>query len=241
VSALKVVISQPMLFPWVGMLEQIRLADVYVHYTDVQYSKGSLVNRVQIKTSTGVKWLTVPLVRVELGQKICEVRPQPDTDWKRRHLEFLTQCYAHAPFKSEMLSIVRRVYDAEYRTLGELSTASVMALCDYFGLTHGRRFVPIEDLCVDGASSERVLGIVSALGGRTYITGHGARNYLKHDLFESVGICVEYMSYRKLPYRQLHGEFTPFVSALDLVANEGRAGERYIQSTSVYWRDFLNE
>ena len=46
-----VVISQPMLFPWVGMFEQIRLADVYVHYTDVQFSKGSFVNRVQIKTA----------------------------------------------------------------------------------------------------------------------------------------------------------------------------------------------
>ena len=50
---MKVVISQPMLFPWVGMLEQIMLADVFVHYADVQFSKGSFTNRVQIKDSTG--------------------------------------------------------------------------------------------------------------------------------------------------------------------------------------------
>ncbi len=56
-----VVISQPMLFPWAGMFEQIRLADVYVHYPDVQFSKGSFTNRVQVKTAGGSRWLTLPL------------------------------------------------------------------------------------------------------------------------------------------------------------------------------------
>ena len=65
-----VVVSQPMFFPWVGMFEQIRLADAYVHYTDVQFSKGSFVNRVQIKTADGFRWLTVPLKNVALGQNI---------------------------------------------------------------------------------------------------------------------------------------------------------------------------
>ena len=71
---MKVVISQPMFFPWVGMFEQIRLADIYVHYGDVRFSKGSYVNRVQIKTAQGVRWLTVPLQGVSLGQVIEQVR-----------------------------------------------------------------------------------------------------------------------------------------------------------------------
>ena len=50
-----VVISQPMLFPWVGMFEQVALADVFVHYDDVQFSKGSFTNRVQLKTARRVR------------------------------------------------------------------------------------------------------------------------------------------------------------------------------------------
>ena len=38
-----VVISQPMYFPWVGMLEQMRLADVFVHLDDAQFSKGGFL------------------------------------------------------------------------------------------------------------------------------------------------------------------------------------------------------
>ena len=71
---MKIVISQPMFFPWVGLFEQIRLADIYVHYDDVQFSKGSFVNRVQIKTNKGTQWLTVPLQNLTLGQEIREVQ-----------------------------------------------------------------------------------------------------------------------------------------------------------------------
>ncbi len=67
---MKVVISQPMLFPWVGMLEQVRLADRYVDYSDVQFSRGSFVNRVQVKTCTGPRWITAPLYRLSLFQRI---------------------------------------------------------------------------------------------------------------------------------------------------------------------------
>ena len=42
------------------------------------------------------------------------------------------------------------------------------------------------------------------------------------------------------PYPQLHGEFTPFVSALDLVANCGRAGRQYIHSKTVNWKEFVH-
>ena len=66
---MKVVISQPMFFPWVGFLEQMRLADVYVHYDDVQFSKGSFTNRVQIKTPEGFIWLTAPLRNLRAGRK----------------------------------------------------------------------------------------------------------------------------------------------------------------------------
>ena len=236
---MNVVISQPMLFPWVGMLEQVRLADVYVHYSDVQFSKGSFVNRVQIKSSAGTHWLTVPLKDLRLGQRINEVHVREEDEWRRRHLDLLTRAYVDAPYCSEMLSIVRSVYAQSFDTIAELSEASLLAVCRYFGLDQHRRFVAASDLGVKGSGSKRVLDIVLALGGDCYITGWGARDYLDHDLFEQGGVRVEYMNYRKMPYPQRHGEFTPFVSSLDLIANMGAAGKAAICSDTVFWKDFV--
>ena len=228
-----------MLFPWVGIFEQIRLADLYVHYSDVAFSKGSFINRVQVKTSTGMHWLTVPLLEFRLGQPICEVRINDRKNWRYKHRETLRQAYAKAPFQREMLDIVDSVYGDGSSSLGKLASASIEAVCEYLGLDDGRRFLDIRELKIEGAGSQRVLDTVLALGGNRYITGHGAKNYLDHERFEEANVRVEYMAYRKTPYPQLHGPFTPFVTILDLIANTGSACLGYVNSGAVYWKEFL--
>lgn len=228
-----------MYFPWVGLLEQIRLADVFVHYDDVQFSKGSFSNRVQIKTAKGVNWMTIPLSGVRLGQSIVEVQTDNTRDWRGQHQEMLYQAYRSAPFRDEMLDLVRRAHQAPARSLADVARVSMLELTAYFDLAHGTRFVDVGDLDVPGASSQRVRDIVAALDGSRYVTGHGARNYLDHELFEGSSIAVEYMDYQRTPYPQLHGEFTPYVSALDLVANCGKEGKSVICSNSVHWREFM--
>ncbi len=230
-----------MYFPWVGMLEQGRLADHFIFYDDVQFSKGSFVNRVQIKTAAGIKWLTVPIHGLTLGQRIQDVQIDSRQDWRRQHLDMLRQAYAAAPYLKDMLRLVKDVFDANPKFIGDLSRLSMMILFEYFGLKDRGDFQGIQELGITGSGSSRVLEIVLALGGKTYITGHGARNYLDHEAFERVGVGIRYMNYSCSQYQQLHGRFTPYVSSLDLVANCGVKGEKLIQPKTINWKDFLSE
>ncbi len=234
-----VVISQPMFFPWVGLFEQIRLADVYVHYVDVQFSKGSFTNRVQVKTAGGPRWLTIPLRDLHLGQHISTVQMAPGGGWRQSHLALLEQAYAKAPHLKDMLALASDVYSLDTESLAQFVIRSMNICLAYFGLEEGRTYVQSDRLGITGAASQRVLDIVRSVDGTVYVTGHGARNYLDHELFESHGVRVEYMDYRKTPYSQLHGEFTPYVSVLDLIANAGRDGREAIRSGTIYWREFL--
>ena len=237
---MNIVISQPMYFPWIGLLEQIRLADVYVDYGDVSFSKGSFVNRVQVKSDRGPVWMTVPLENVRLGQSINETRINNAVPWKRKHYSLLQQAYARAPYKTDMLALVDAVFSDHFETIGELSASSTRAACRFFELEDSCRFVDVESLDIRGSASQRVLDVVKALNGNTYITGHGAQHYLDHELFERAGIRVEYMRYRKNPYPQLHDSFTPYVSALDAIANLGKDGRNLINSGTTYWKEFLH-
>jgi hypothetical protein len=220
------------------MLEQVRLADAYVHYDDVPFSKGSFVNRVQAKTAAGSRWLTVPLRDLHLGQLIREVRTAESTGWRSSHLGVLEQAYRGAPHQDEMLEMVRRVYDLATDRLVDLLLAGLRELWSYFGLAP-RTVLVSSEMRIPGKGSPRVLEIVRHLEGSVYVTGHGARRYLEHEVFEAAGVDVEYMDYSKTPYPQLHGPFTASVSALDLVANVGPAGRSVIASTTVPWRTFL--
>lgn len=237
---MKVVISQSMYFPWVGMLEQIRLADVFIHYDDVQFSKGSFSNRVQVKTSSDKCWMTVPLSDHRLGQTIDEVRIKPGSAWRDRHLALLAQSFNGAPHAETALELAASVMDGDHRTVADVSRASMLALSRYFGLDRDTRFVDSRDFDVPGSSSARVLGLVKAAGGDEYITGHGARHYLDHRLFEDAGVSVSYMDYQMTPYPQQHGAFTPYVTALDLVANCGPDGLTSIASKTRNWKEFTD-
>jgi len=226
-----------MLFPWVGLLEQLRLSDVFVHFDDVQFSKGSFVNRVQIKTPQGMRWMTVPLAPWRLGQPIDELRPLESQAWKVQHLALLERSFAGAPYAADALALVERVYAVDHAHLGALARASMLALSRYFGLDTEKRYVDSRDLGIAGRNSERVLAIVKHCGGDTYITGHGAANYLDHLAFERHGVAVEYMHYQCRPYAQSHGPFTPYLSALDLVAHCGRDGRGLISSGTSSWKE----
>ena len=185
------VISQPMYFPWVGMLEQIRLADHFVYYDDVQFSRGGFSNRVQIKTRNGIRWLTVPLADQKLGQLINEVRIDDRVGWRRSHVDQLKQAYDGAPFRSEMLSVVDQVFSTPHQTLADLAQASMDALVRYYPQLGARKpFTASSTLGIPGASTQRVIDLCLALQADHYLTGHGARHYLDHQVVFDFGRAV---------------------------------------------------
>lgn len=239
---MNVVITQSMLFPWVGMLEQIRLADVVIHYDDVQFSKGSFVNRVQLKTPEGFNWMTVPLKKFSLGTAIQSIEVSHHSDWRRQHIDLVDRSLSCSPFFSDVIEMIQSCYQVNLtQNVGPLARASMFCLLDYFDLRKNKMFIDITTLKIAGTSSQRVLDTVKAVGGDTYITGHGAARYLDHVLFANEGIKVEYMDYQCKSYPQKHGDFTPYVSSLDLIANMGADGKTVICSGTKNWKDFIDE
>jgi hypothetical protein len=217
------------------------LADVFVHYDDVQFSKGHFMNRVQVKTASGSKWMTIPLESVRLGTPINEVRIDESSDWRSKHLRMLEDAYADAPYLETVLELVTRLYSQRTPWLCEVVVAALDAVASELGVIEGRRFARSSQLDIGGRKTDRVLAMVAHFGGDEYITGWGAQNYLDHLLFERSGVAVSYMDYARQPYAQLHGEFNASVSILDLIANVGPAAPDYLHPRVTPWRQFIGQ
>jgi hypothetical protein len=226
-----------MFIPWVGLFEQVKLADIFVHYDDVQLPQGrSFMARVQIKTPSGITWLTAPIDRVRSGKMINETFLVSNTDWRSKHLKMLQYSYSKAPYFDPMFELARTIYAYPDDNLAVFNRHAVEHISQWLGI--GRNFRVSSELGVDGQSTQRLVDICRYFKADTYVTGLGALNYLDYSQFESNCISVRYMNYEKTAYLQLHGEFTPYVSILDAIAHCGHEASRLICSGSVYWRDY---
>jgi hypothetical protein len=232
-----IVISQSMYFPWCGILDQIRHADVFVHYDDVQFARGFL-NRVQVKTRLGRSWITVPIQQKHQGQLIEESLISYEAQWVEKHRAVLSNSYQDCCFFEDALNLFDQVHNETYQNLGTLCRATVRVVARYLELDVSTQFVNSSDLKSEGSSSKRLLDITRELDGTVYLTGHGASNYLGHELFEDAGIEVRYMNYQFNEYSQVYGAFTPYVTCLDAIAHQGKNTVKLLNSTTENWRNF---
>ena len=232
-----VVVSQPMFVPWLGLFEQIKLAETYVHYDDVKRpGGGSFMTRVQIKTEKGTQWLTAPIDKGRSGWLLSETCLVADRAWRDRHLAFVRQSYRHAEHFDLMCELADQIYAYPRDDLAGFNQHTIELIATWLGLEAD--FQVSSKLSIPGASSQRVVDVCKHFGATEYITGHGALGYLDHELFEASGIGVSYIDYDLNPYAQLHGDFTPYVSILDAIANVGLRTRDLMTSGTVGWREF---
>lgn len=234
----KIVILQPEFLPWVGFFEQINLADVFVHYDDVQYPQGTCrVNRVQIKTVNGIQWLTAPVRKTKM-QNICECKFDETQNWRKTHLKTFEFALKKAEYFEDAKCLIDEIYSNETDNICDFDISAIEKVSNYFNLeTEFIRSSEIND--TELKSSEKLVHIVKQLGGDVYISGWGAKNYIDYDLFEKNNIRLEFMDYKLNNYPQLYGEFTPYVTIFDLIANCGKDGRKFINSGSKYWNEVV--
>jgi hypothetical protein len=215
------VVLQPGYLPWLGFFDQLQRSDIFVFYDDVQFDKNGWRNRNRIKSPGGEPhWLTVPVRVGSLSQRIFETEIDDRQPWARKHLGTIKQFYAKAPYLKRYLPELEDVLAGRrWERLIELDVAVTELLCSWLGIR--RRFLRSSELGIEGERSERLLNICLAQGARRYLSGNAARAYLDTELFARHGIEVEWQNYEHPVYAQQHGEFVPFLSALDLLLNCG--------------------
>ena len=80
------------------------------------------------------------------------------------------------------------------------------------------------DMQVSGVRADLLVSICQYLKFETYLSAPGSRKYIEEShAFEDAGIQVIYHDYKHPVYKQLFGEFLPYMSIIDLIFNEGES------------------
>lgn len=231
---MNVVILQPSYIPWRGYFDQIRRAELFVFYDDVQYDKRGWRNRNQIKTPNGKKWLTIP-VHSRGAQSdripINQIRISWDSDWSKDHFMTLQHNYRKAPFFERSLPLLQTFYQRRDDFLADFTIDFTIALTRELGIHH-TRFTRSSELNVTGEKTDRLIAVLEKVGATHYISGPSARDYIEPEKFAQAGISLEYMEYNYPEYPQPYPPYDPFVSILDLLFMTGPDALDYITGKS---------
>lgn len=225
-----IAIMQPTYLPWVGYFDMIDRSDEFVFLDSVQFSKRSWQQRNRLKAVGQIQWLTVPsLSRGRREQRICEVEIDPTANFAEGHLKTITFLYRKAAHFSDYFEGLATVFGRGHRLLADLNIELIQWLCAQFGID--TPLLRSSHLQVAGKKTDLLVAICKAREAGGYLSAEGSRDYIEeNNLFAANGIELGYHNYHHPEYRQLYGDFEPYLSALDLLFNVGPKSLAVIRS-----------
>lgn len=225
----KVAILQSNYIPWRGYFDIINMVDEFVFYDDLQYTSRNWRNRNSIKTSHGLKWLTIPC-GVSRSRLICEVELK-DEHWQYKHWQSIFLNYKKATYFNIYSSFFEDFYlNNTWTNLTELNHYLIKAIAkDILGIQ--TKFIDSRQFDCKFRKEERVFEILDKTKATHYLSGPAAKEYLHEEKFRNRGIELEWMDYSNYPeYSQLYPPFEHRVSIIDLIFNEGPNAKRFMKS-----------
>ena len=213
---------QPQYLPWLGYLDKIDRADVFVVLDRVQFEKNDWQNRNRIKRPGGWHWLTVP-VRHRFPQGIHEVEIA-DPRWRRKHHRALQVAYGQAAYFEHEVGRLDAIYGREWGDLLSLNLKILRHLTERFDIETPIVLAGDFENPSSSHADGRLISLCRLLGADTYLAGAGGRDYMDLSLWRRAGIRVVFQEFVHPVYPQLHGGFVPGLSAVDLLMQCGPEG-----------------
>ncbi len=226
---MKVGIIQSNYLPWRGYFDFIDDVDVFVFYDDVKYSHRTWRNRNQIKTTSGLVWLSVPVLHN--SETLIEDAEIDNTSrWTEKHTRSIRLAYQKAPYFDRYAEEFFSLLTASEKTISGLNVKLCKWMMEKLSIYTEIRMS--SEFAAKGDKYQRPLDILREMGATAYISGPAAKPYTDANAFDRAGISLEFKTYEYSEYPQLHGEFVSNVSAVDLLFNCGPDARRFLKSST---------
>lgn len=220
---MKVAIHQPEAFPWLGFFYKMYASDIFVILDTVQFEKNSVQNRNKILKNKEPGWLTIPLIRTALDTPINQIKINWHDPLIKKHLSTLKNNYSKHPFFNEIYPHLEVLYGEKPEKLVDFNMGFILLMKEKLGIS--TKMIKSSELLLSGTAlggTEVTLEINKLLGANEYLSGKGARAYLKLERYKEEGITVNFLEFKHPTYAQSYTKnFCSHLSILDLYFNHG--------------------
>lgn len=222
---------QPYIFPYIGYFQLMYVADVFVVYDNIEYTKKGWINRNRILVNGKDEYLTLPLKK---GSDFVQVRDRflADTwkDERKKLLNKISVCYKKAACYPVVFSLIENVLMFEDDNLFNFIFNSLKAVKEYLNLP--TQLIISSSINIDHTlkSESKVLAICKALGATQYINPIGGVELYNKEVFKNEGLELSFLKANNITYPQFQNVFVPFLSVVDvLMFNDKEAIKKLLE------------
>ncbi len=217
---------QPTYIPWLGYFDLIDQVDIFVFLDIVQLVRRSWQVRNRIKTKQGELYLTIPVKKTKSRNDtiLYESFIDDDQPWRQKHLKSIITAYSKAHFFKEVYPVIEDIIQNDQIVLSKFTVKLIKTICQKMGID--KEFIETSNLQnIHGRKDTLLVNICKAENCDEYISPRGSAVYIERESpsgeFTENKIHLYYHDYEHPHYSQLHGEFIPHMSIIDLLFNHG--------------------
>lgn len=214
----KVAIMQPYFFPYLGYYSLIENSDEFIIFDVVQYMRHGWIERNRVlKPEVGWQYIAAPLVKVDFGTKIMDVKIKNVEDWRDKIVRQLAHYKKKSPHYQNAIEVVKEAMNIETDNIVEMNKNILEVTSKYIGLSPNMSVFSVMDVKIDDVNhpGEWALNISKAIGADEYINPVGGVEIFDPEQFESSKIKLTFLGNNLLPYSQRRDPFEPGLSIID--------------------------
>lgn len=212
---------QPTFMPWVGYMALMKAVDLFVFLDNVPFSPRSWQQRNQILLNQKIKWISLPIKTANKTEKILSSMLIAEEYNPTKHLKTIAHAYSKADRYQILSSDLQDAFENVPINLVDFNLRLIKLFCDDLGIsTPAVRASEISGLC--GRKADLIFSILGAVGADEYLAVPGSVEYTREAAERTKpSVKITGFTYTPVEYKQLSKDFVPYLSALDLMFNEG--------------------
>jgi hypothetical protein len=191
-----ITIHQPEHLIWLGLIDKISRADIFVVFDIAPFRKNYFQNRNKIKTQNSWTWLTVPIKKHPLKIKITDIEISYNgQDWTEHYLGLIKANYSKAKYFNKYFPELEQIILKKHKYLADLNFELIEFILKHFKVK--TKIIKASELKLPEVKggSEVVLEICKTLSADTYLSGISGKDYLDLSAFKSSGIKVKFQEF----------------------------------------------
>ncbi len=241
---MRAAIHQPHYFPWLGYFAKMAVSDKFILLDCVQFEKGSQMIRNQVVDSKGNKRFITIMgdTKGYLDKEYRDIQTKDIEVWTKKQLDALSDYYRYAPYKNEILVLLKGFFEHDHNTICKWTCESIFLVRELLEIQTDIIFQSDIQYDADQRKSDLILALCQSLKIDTYVSGMGGSvKYLNQEAFAEKGVKIEFFVYEHPAYKQCHyNEFKSGLSCLDILFNCGVEETKRIFHESIGRREVIN-